>query len=264
MAEKRPSEKAPPTSSKKKIRKFKKEWLKEESWSWLRYDDEKGAMFCDLCIKHNKKNTYVTGCTDLQKSSIERHALSNVHRSSEQAKAHATAWKKCEKTAEQKNYDTLIPQLRTVKFLAEESLPLVKYKKLIELQQINGANISNPYTHHQQVEEMVEAISDTLSREIQQAVSQSKFVGILIDESVDIAVFKKLVIYIQVVIKGRVKVYFAANKDVMDGCADTIMTALKVRIYSVFFCVFFYALKKIHIDNVISAQPSITSLFASK
>ena len=152
MAEKRPSEKAPPTSSKKKIRKFKKEWLKEESWSWLRYDGEKGAMFCDLCIKHNKKNTYVTGCTDLQKSSIERHALSNVHRSSEQAKAHATAWKKCEKTAEQKNYDTLIPQLRTVKFLAEESLPLVKYKKLIELQQINGANISNPYTHHQQVE----------------------------------------------------------------------------------------------------------------
>ena len=89
----------------------------------------------------------------------------------------------------------------------------------------------------------MEAISDTLSREIQQAVSQSKFVGILIDESVDIAVFKKLVIYIQVVIKGRVKVYFAANKDVMDGCADTIMTALKVRIYSVVF-LFFYAFKK--------------------
>ena len=64
-------------------------------------------MFCDLCIKH-KKNTYVTGCTDLQKSSIERHALSNVHRFSEQAKAHATAWKKCEKTAGQKKYDTLI------------------------------------------------------------------------------------------------------------------------------------------------------------
>ena len=60
---KRPSEKAPPTSSKKKIRKLKKEWLKEESWSWLRYDDEKGAMFYELCIKHNKKNTYVTGYT---------------------------------------------------------------------------------------------------------------------------------------------------------------------------------------------------------
>ena len=52
---KRPCEKVSCTSSKKKIRKLKKEWLKEESWPWLRYDDEKGAMFCDLCIESTTK-----------------------------------------------------------------------------------------------------------------------------------------------------------------------------------------------------------------
>ena len=48
----------------------------------------------------------------------------------------------------------------------------------------------------------------------------AKFVGLMIDESVDIAVFKKLVIYIQVVFMGNVKVFFAANMNREDGRAD--------------------------------------------
>ena len=188
-------------------------------------------MFCDLCLKYKKKNAYTTGCKDFQKSSVERHACSDAHRSALSTKKQSLYWQVSAAKAEKMVTDTLIPQLITVKYIAEQNLPLMKYRSLIELQQENGANISSPYTHHEQLEEMVDAISDTIQDEIKQDTANSKFIGLLIDESVDIAVFKKLVIYLQVVVKGRVKMYFAANKDVTDGRADTIMAALKVWTY---------------------------------
>ena len=46
------------------------------------------------------------------------------------------------------------------------------------------------------------------------------------DESFDIAVFKKLIIYVKIVVKGKVHIEFAKNVDVADGKADTIHRAL--------------------------------------
>ena len=46
------------------------------------------------------------------------------------------------------------------------------------------------------------------------------------DESIDIAVLKKLVIYVKVVKDGKSQVYFATNVTVPDGKAETIVNAI--------------------------------------
>ena len=228
MADNNPTKNGLSTSANKKKRKFNHDWLKQEGWQWLRYDSGKEAMFCDLCIKYKKGNSYCTGCKDFQKSSIDRHSTSEGHKSSLASKKHAVYWERSAANAEKSSNDGLIPQMRTVKYIAEQNLSLATYRSLIDLQQQNGANIPSPYTHHQPVEEMLEAISNSIQDEIRQDTKDAKFVGIMVDESVDIAVFKKLVIYTQVVVNGRVRVFFATNKNVEDGRADTIVAALQV------------------------------------
>jgi len=41
--------------SEKKKRKFLPQWLK--TYGWLKYDDDKNFMYCDVCTKFNKKNS---------------------------------------------------------------------------------------------------------------------------------------------------------------------------------------------------------------
>lgn len=77
-----------------------------------------------------------------------------------------------------------------------------------------------------QVEEMVESLDSTVRIGMENAIQKSKFVGLVADESVDIAVFKKLIVYMQVVVNGRVNLLFLENKNVSDGKAGTITEAL--------------------------------------
>ena len=73
---------------------------------------------------------------------------------------------------------------------------------------------------------MVESLDSTVRVDMEKKLKESKFVGIITDESVDIAVFKKPIIYAQLVVNGKVQLFFIGNKDVCDGKADTIIQAL--------------------------------------
>ena len=57
-------------------------------------------------------------------------------------------------------------------------------------------------------------------------ITDANYIGIICDESCDIAVFKKLCIYVRVVTDGKIKVLFAQNMNVVDGKANTIVAAI--------------------------------------
>jgi hypothetical protein len=73
---------------------------------------------------------------------------------------------------------------------------------------------------------MVTALAQTVKKATKMALEKSCFIGVIADESIDIAVYKKLVIYIAVVVDGQVKMYLAQLKDVPDGKAGTIKDAI--------------------------------------
>ena len=133
----------------KKKRKFQDTWTKE--FHWLEYESTNNAMFCTICKKAKKKNTFTTGCRDFQKSALSKHVTTAVHKAAQDDLKSSSAFFKSVQNAEVNAEDSLTKQLRTVHYMARENLPLVKYEGLVNLQKLNGAPFSGVYYHHQQV-----------------------------------------------------------------------------------------------------------------
>ena len=74
---------------------------------------------------------------------------------------------------------------------------------------------------------MLDCMGKSVDDTMKMKVKGSKFIGVIADESVDIAIFKKLCVYVQIVDRGEAKVMFVMDKDVPDGKADTISNAIK-------------------------------------
>ena len=74
---------------------------------------------------------------------------------------------------------------------------------------------------------MLAAINTTIEEEVDYKLQASPFIGLVIDESTDVAVYKKLVIYICIVINGQSSIHFVPDMDIPDGRAESIVKALE-------------------------------------
>ncbi len=70
------------------------------------------------------------------------------------------------------------------------------------------------------------SIADTLTEKMLHPIHESPFVGAIIDETVNVTVDKKLIVYLRIVVDGRPKSLFLANATVASGDAETITNAL--------------------------------------
>ena len=64
----------PPPKKAKSERSFQHSW--KTGNSWLQFDKETKCMYCTLCQKQKKSNTFTTGCNILKKDSVTKHAKS--------------------------------------------------------------------------------------------------------------------------------------------------------------------------------------------
>ena len=88
--------------------------------------------------------------------------------------------------------------MRTVYYIAKASKPNSDFGNLIELQALNGCpDLENvgPYHHHSVVTEMEQCIANVISKDIKQAIHTSPFVSLLIDETVNVTIHKKLIVF---------------------------------------------------------------------
>lgn len=78
------------------------------------------------------------------------------------------------------------------------------------------------YQHRNSVDDMEKVLEDIVMKQLDEKLKRSDFIGIIIDETVNIAVDKKLIIYVKLEIKGRVEKCFLSNYDVHSGTAQCI------------------------------------------
>ena len=102
------------------------------------------------------------------------------------------AWKK----NNEKTGSSIKASFNTVFFIVKEEMPLTKFGALVNLQITNGCNDFKNITHqhHSHVTEMVEIIFPCIEGKTISILRESPFVGVLLDETSDIRVYKKLVI----------------------------------------------------------------------
>ena len=71
-------------------------------WTWLSYKVP-GGMFCTLCEKHRKRNTFTSGCRNYRTSTLERHTGCKDHREAVEAELLGKDFEKAAVTAAKKN-----------------------------------------------------------------------------------------------------------------------------------------------------------------
>ncbi|KAJ8384470.1 hypothetical protein AAFF_G00204910 [Aldrovandia affinis] len=71
---------------------------------------------------------------------------------------------------------------------------------------------------------MEKALEDVVVKQLDDKLKGSDFIGLIIDETVNITVDKKLIIYAKLEIKGRVETCFLGNYDVHSGPHGVYLT----------------------------------------
>ncbi|XP_077983943.1 uncharacterized protein C17orf113-like [Glandiceps talaboti] len=177
-----------------------------------------------LCEKANKRNAFTRGSPDSQKSAIKRHMKTDDHREATVVRPSQNLMRNFSSKGLSESKDKQRAVLRTVYYMAKEEIPDRKFVSLIELQRENGCEClkTETYTHHDSVTSMQRALADTVREEISQKISDSPFVGILVDETVNVTVHKKLIIFLKIVDDGKPRTIFIGNYTVLNGTAETV------------------------------------------
>ena len=220
-----PANEGPPKKVLK--RRFRPEWKKE--FPWLHYDEAKEKMFCTVCEKAKRKNPFASGgCINFQHSTLTKHAANNDHKVALQDAQLRGQFTKCVEKNNEKTGSAMKASFNTMYFIVKEEMPLAKFGALVNLQITNGCNDLKNITHqhHSHVTEMVEIISDCIEEKTISILRESPFVGVLLDETSDITVYKKLVILFRAVVNGECQTLFSRNASVHNGKADTLVQAL--------------------------------------
>uniref|UniRef100_A0A667WMC5 Uncharacterized protein n=1 Tax=Myripristis murdjan TaxID=586833 RepID=A0A667WMC5_9TELE len=76
------------------------------------------------------------------------------------------------------------------------------------------------------VDDMEKALESVVMKQLDEKLKGSDFIGVIIDETVNITVDKKLIIYVKVEVKGRVETRLLGNYDVHSGTAQCIFNKL--------------------------------------
>ncbi|XP_053373059.1 zinc finger protein 862-like [Mercenaria mercenaria] len=230
---------SPLSASKKKIRKFNSDWTKE--FEWLVHEpnnDGVMSMFCTLCRDSKKTNPFATtGSTNFQRSALERHGSKNPEHLDlilvQKLVNSKSTVKDVVEIQEVNNSESKCAQIRTLYYLAKNGHPLSMQNSLVELQQLNNcrdlrdhATIYSSSTTH---DEMLDAISEVIEESVNADILSSDFVGIILDETTDLTVNKKLNIYFKSFKSGSTETvtHFIDCVDIENGKADTLVEEIE-------------------------------------
>ena len=195
-----------------KLRKFFSSWLSDSSFSsWLTFDGSK--MRCKVCLTSKKKNNFTAGCSDMQRTALSRHMNCPDHMSAlldlEQRKAMVIATQNSFSEEEK----AVVGALRTVYWLAKEELASSKFSSLSSLLSFQGVdyvqrlNKEDPtrkdyqltYQSSNSVADFQAALNSVVEENVLSILQKSPLIGLMTDESTDINVSRKLMVYVKAV-----------------------------------------------------------------
>ena len=163
-------------------------------------------MYCDIGKSTGKRNPFTTtGCKNLQKSSLERHQNSKDHiliisdlklRKSFQATVSNPKNNISNQTLEITRRH--IVQLKAVYVMIKNNIAADNFIPIMELQAANGCSDASVFYKKPKIVSEMESVlanyvEDNMIKELND--SHTSFIGLMLDETCDISIEKKLAIY---------------------------------------------------------------------
>ncbi|XP_006813844.1 uncharacterized protein C17orf113-like [Saccoglossus kowalevskii] len=183
------------------------------------------ASETEVCEHH-----VTTGTSNYQRSALTRHMNSDDHVLAKKTVTQQRFMAAAKVTVQKQYMPMLESQLRTAAWMAEQNIANNKFLPLIDLQIANGSSHFTDrkgiYTNHQAPATMQEYMAKVLKEMAIVRIKDSPFLGIMVDESLDIATNKKLIMFCKIIHNGKIQIEFAANISIHDGKADTVYNCI--------------------------------------
>ncbi|XP_070206187.1 uncharacterized protein C17orf113-like, partial [Littorina saxatilis] len=219
-----------PTSASSTVKRFQEKWCKEFLWLRTEGEGENFLMFCEDCKKTRQQNGYTRGCRNFQHSSLEDHSKSLSHRNAVGTSDKQLSMKPVSEQAKQSENECLNAQIRTVLYMAQENIAASKFESLLNLQRENGCSSLSAgvtYKHHETVADMEEALLSVTKQELREKIDRSDYVGIVIDETLNCTLDKKLIVFARIVLDGTPETVFLGNYTIDNGTAECVYAKVR-------------------------------------
>nr|XP_006820028.1 PREDICTED: uncharacterized protein LOC102809342 [Saccoglossus kowalevskii] len=198
-------------------------------------------MKCRICRKSGKRNPFTDadGCKNYRTSTVARHASSALHLEAVKATIMRADMEAAVSTALTKKQDAVITAMKTVYWLAKEAIATDKYSSLLELLRESGCeHVGNlqvggnaTYQSSTTAEDLQQTISDVITTKVSKRIQSCVMFSILTDESTDISVTGRLVLYIRMVNEEfDVESHFLGNYHLLEKDAASITDKLVVAV----------------------------------
>jgi hypothetical protein len=225
---------APPNKKPKANEEWKDAWY--ELFDWVEFNCELGRIFCKICKEGGGKYAYANeGSSNIKISALQDHAKTNEHRKLAWAKHQGK--KSLQKAVVAANHscdEAVVSLFKAAYFMGKETIPSHKFPTLCNLLVSCKAPMTEKLYHDEKAcNDMVFAISSVLQRQILDRVRDSKFFGLMIDESTDISVKGHLVVFATFLEGGLPLTCFLGLLWIVDGKKDsklifeTLLAAVK-------------------------------------
>ena len=194
-------------------------------------------MYCSECMIQGtpgirgSPNPFVQGCSNFHVSSIQNHRKC-YHPNQIQGQTDVTEGilQQCEK----QKLD-IIDLMKNALFLAQHHIAFVKFPALLELGRDLGLHLTHTYCNDMACRDFVLSIAAIVREDINADARASPVIGLMIDESTDVANINEMIVYIRI-LRSATRVFetvFWAIVEVDEatgiGLANTVKQLFKQR-----------------------------------
>ncbi|XP_029860545.1 sperm flagellar protein 2 isoform X2 [Aquila chrysaetos chrysaetos] len=220
----------------KRNRQFPKIWLTK--YSWLKYDDERGIMFCAPCRKHNVDlgeniHNFCSGTDDFKLEFINTHQSSEAH-----------AWATCMEAASTASPDTASAEqmlksmnsitlgrveniFRTCHAIAKSGRPFTDLDWMCKLDDMKGVDIGSVFRNDKSARKFIHFIAEVERRALKEKLEKCKFFSVLSDGVTDSILKAAAVVYVRFASEGKVHCQIVGVQPVHKTDASTIKNAIE-------------------------------------
>ena len=226
------------------------QYNKDHPWVYA----ENGALFCRYCVRycqehnvvfiHNNDKFFIyNGSKYFKKYTMQRHSTRRLHKKAtllfgnEQERLSIrqldTSIKLKEmmiKASTIQKSDPFLPIMKTVLYIAKNSLSLSQSQELANFLQSNEVTISKHYRDRSTAVELLHFMSDHTRDELIAKMRESEFIGIQLDESKDSSCHEIMTVNVKYLEDGKPRNAFLTVLDLPKTNALTIFTVLKSKL----------------------------------
>ncbi|CAC5404060.1 unnamed protein product [Mytilus coruscus] len=184
-------------------------------------------MTCNICALYDKHGTFVTGCQNYKRDSINQHEKSeshkvNVNQFNGQKNPEYSEGAKALRALNQLTVNRLMLKFRNVFALCKKGRPYTDYPMLCDLDESKGLDIGTQYRTDKKAAEFASFIAKAEVAKIAQDMKDVRFISAISDGSTDSSYQEAEIVFVRHCHKGDIKINFSLVKNIPKADADSI------------------------------------------